>query len=75
MLAGIGGSRFLYGYAIESGHTLLSIGPIDIPSWGTRVTERGQARPGELMSLAKYAAIPGILWLLATLLIPSRSRA
>jgi ribose/xylose/arabinose/galactoside ABC-type transport system permease subunit len=67
-LTGIGGSRFLHKYEINRGETLVSIGPIDIPSWSTTIPTRGIEHPQELMQQAGLLVIPGLFWLVLTVL-------
>src|SRR5690606_39130809 len=69
--------RFLHGYAIERGESQLNLGPLSIPTWGTRIAEPGIAHPQELMQLSGWLVIPGIVWLLLVLLsnLPGASPA
>ncbi len=60
----IGASRFVsYGYAIETGPALLSIGSWDVPTWHTIIPDAGVALPGRLMQYAAWGIPPGVLWL------------
>jgi ribose/xylose/arabinose/galactoside ABC-type transport system permease subunit len=75
LLAGIGGSRFLHGYAIERGDTEFNLGPLSIPTWGTRIADRGIEQPQELMQLAGWLVIPGIVWLVVVLISDRQGEA
>jgi len=67
-LVAIGGSRFAHGYGIKWGPTLISLGPLSLPSWETVLfSPRGEEHPRELMTWAGWLVLPGIVWLLVTL--------
>ena len=66
-LVAVGGSRFLHKYQINRGPTLISIGPIDVPSWSTTIPQRGIEHPQELMRQAGWLVVPGLCWLVLTL--------
>ncbi len=61
LLVVIGSSRFWFGYRIDIGGTLITLGPIAIPGWSTTVAERGLAMPKQLMSLSGWGVLPGVL--------------
>ncbi len=67
LLIAIGGSRFAYGYQVDMGGTLISLGSLDIPGWSTRVHPDGVGLPRQLMSWAGWGVIPGVLWLMVVL--------
>jgi len=69
LLIVIGSSRFWFGYQIDMGGTLISLGPLSVPSWSTTVAERGLEMPKFLMTLSGWGVLPGLLWLSCLLLV------
>ena len=59
----IGSSRFWYGYRIDVGGAMMSLGPLSLPSWTVTVAEQGESMPQYLMTHCGWGVIPGVLWL------------
>jgi ribose/xylose/arabinose/galactoside ABC-type transport system permease subunit len=75
LLIVIGLSRFWFGYRIDVGIPLVSLGPLTVPSWRATVVPQGEQMPQMLMHYSGWGAIfLGLPWL-AVVLVRGRVQA
>jgi ribose/xylose/arabinose/galactoside ABC-type transport system permease subunit len=64
VLAGIGSSRFWYGFEFEKGSAVTSLGGWNLTTWQLNIPEAGARLPGELMWWVGLLFVPAAIWFL-----------
>lgn len=71
-LVAIGAARYGHGWEFVAGPPLFSLGSLAVPTWNVVVPEAGAQLPQQILLWSGWVVVPGLLWLVTTMVLSGR---